>query len=112
VVLGGILLENGLWEEANGFVTCPALLALAPLALLAGYVRYVRKEGVSRPAPLQSSDRVWLWLIISTVVLLFFMLMWTGVRKAPAPMKSDPPRMEVEYPPPLPPSTPGGGDTR
>jgi hypothetical protein len=99
VVLGGILLENGLWEEANGFVTCPALLALAPLALLAGYVRYLRKEGVSRPSPIGGWGVGWVWWIVIAIATLMFLSLISFGRSVPS---SAPVRVEHSVPPPMP----------
>jgi hypothetical protein len=116
VVLGGLLLEAALWDRVNGFVTCPALLALAPLALLAGYVRYLRKEGVSRPSPLHAASRGWFWLILAVVIglILIMFTLFVSVREA----KMDE-AMKVERAMEMdadvrrvPPSTPGGGNAR
>jgi hypothetical protein len=110
-VLAGILIENGLWGEANGFVTCPALLALAPLALLAGYVRYLRKEGVSRPSPLHASSRGWLWLILAVVLGLLLVMFTLFVRKEQAVEMKRAQEMDENIRR-VPPSTPGESDTR
>jgi hypothetical protein len=72
----GFLAEGLMWEgHLNGYISCPALLAAAPLALLAAYTRYQYKEGVGRPAyaPASSGGRL-IWVIVALVValILFF----------------------------------------
>ena len=73
VVGGGFLCEQWLWHELNGFVSCPALLALGALGLQAGYLAYVRKEGVSRPAPMGGKSRGWVWVVLVMLVLVMLM---------------------------------------
>ena len=75
VVILGFLSEHLLWAELNGFVSCPALLALGAGALLAGYQVYVRKEGISRPAPMAGGSRWWVLAIvlIGMIVGLLFL---------------------------------------
>jgi len=62
--------EWALWGEINGYISVLALFALAPLALLAGYLKYIVKEGVSRPAPAAGASSWWIWAIVLVLVLL------------------------------------------
>lgn len=75
----GFLAERLLWGETlNGYVSCAALFALAPAALLAGHALYVRKEGVSRPAPSRGHTvGCVLIVVVVVVVLVILMLFWT-----------------------------------
>ncbi len=67
----GFLGEWGLWGEINGYISVLALFALAPLALLAGYLRYVVKEGISRPA--REGGATVAWVVAAVVVVLFLL---------------------------------------
>ena len=70
---GGFIAEYALWEAVNGYISIPALLAVAPMALLAGYGFYVRKEGVSRPTPIAGRTGAWVWVVV-IVVVVFLLL--------------------------------------
>ncbi len=81
LVGGGLLLENLLWKRLVGYATVPLLLASGPLALLTGYLRYVWKEGVSRPWESQGGRGLgWIWIIVIAfiVLLLFMMIFWSA----------------------------------
>lgn len=70
----GFYAERALWRGLNGYVSATALLAAAPLALLAGSAAYRRKEGTSRPAPLRSRSLWWLWLLVLLPILVVLAL--------------------------------------
>jgi hypothetical protein len=74
--------EYLLWQDLNGYVSVPVLLALTPVVLWAGHVVYVRKEGVSRPAPMEARGGRGVWLVLGILVLFLLLMMWhlTGVR--------------------------------
>lgn len=82
IVLAGLLVEFGVWRDVNGYVTIPVLFAFAVAALALGYFLYLRKEGVSRPAPMQGGAG-WAWLLVLGIVLglmfLAFLLHVGGV---------------------------------
>jgi len=95
----GFLAERLLWQELNGYVSITALLALTPLALLAGYLVYQRKEGISRPAPIHGRSLWWVWLILAGVVLLLLMiLLWGGSRGVSDQEPPKPPEPTMERP--------------
>ncbi len=73
VVILGFMCEHLLWGELNGFVSCPALLALGAGALLAGYQVYVRKEGISRLGGTQKEGRWRLWIFALILLILCLM---------------------------------------
>jgi hypothetical protein len=76
VMGAGFLAEGLLWEgRLNGYVSCPLLLASAPLALLAAYTRYLVKEGVSRPASGGWGLGVIVMILIIVLLLGLFWLM-------------------------------------
>jgi len=104
----GFLGEYLLWGEVNGYISTTALVALAPLALLGGYLAYQRKEGVSRPAPIGGRSLWWVWLIV--VVGIVFVLMLLGVlvarRIAEAPRMQEPAQTATEEPAALPERSP------
>ena len=90
VVTGlGFLAEELLWREVNGYVVCPALAALAAMALLGGYLHYVRKEGVARPA-VAVVRRWWIAAVIGMVILLLLLFgaLWSyrGAPLEPSPL--------------------------
>jgi hypothetical protein len=83
-VLGaGFLLERILWGRLTGILSVAALFVLGAGVLEAGYLLYLRKEGVSRPAPMGGSRPWWVWVIVTGAIcaLLFLGLLW-GVRVA------------------------------
>ena len=98
VLLGGFLCERPLWQELNGFVACPALLALGAAALLVGYQAYVRKEGISRPAPMASGGARWVWVvvIVLAVLMLLSFVMAVRLRGHQVQVSEEAARQEVE----------------
>jgi len=90
VMGGGFIAEWLLWDELNGYVSTPLLLAATALAVQGGYYAYTRKEGISRPAPLAGGgSRWWLWIIVAAAVFLFlFVLLFAaGAPRKARPMK-------------------------
>lgn len=81
-ILGlGLLCEQWLWGYLTGMVSCPALLALGAAGLFAGYLQYLRKEGISRPVPLGGASRVPLWYVMGIVAFIVLPLgLVVGVR--------------------------------
>jgi hypothetical protein len=77
----GFLMEVGLWDRITGTISCPALFALAPLALLVGHRSYLRKEGVSRPEAASggSSTRPWIASGVALVIVVIALLLLTAV---------------------------------
>jgi hypothetical protein len=69
----GLLAERLIWDTLNGFVSCPALAVSGAGVLLVGYLAYVRKEGISRPAPMQRSSALGVWIVLGLLVLFLFM---------------------------------------
>jgi hypothetical protein len=66
-----------LWFELNGYISTPLLLAATALAAQGGYFLYVRKEGVSRPAPMTArAGSAWLILVALVVVVVFLLMMF------------------------------------
>ena len=100
---GGLLLEEFLWQRLVGYATVPVLLAAAPLALLAGYLRYVWKEGVSRPWQAHGGRGLgWIWIVVIVfVVLLILMGLFVSMNRS-KPMEPihipRPPVSEVAVP--------------
>jgi hypothetical protein len=103
----GFLGERFLWEELNGYVSVTALVALAPLGLLVGYLAYQRKEGISRPAPLAARSRWGPWLAALIVVgaVLGALFVWL-LADSPAPEATPASMPVVTDPPALPPRRP------
>jgi hypothetical protein len=103
VMGAGFIAEGLLWEELNGYVSTPLLLAATALAAQGGYYAYTRKEGVSRPAPMAGGgSRWWLWIVVAAVVFLLFTFLLASGKSADMPRK-------VEHPS-SPPSTRAVGD--
>ena len=83
--------EWALWGEINGYISVLALFALAPLALLAGYLRYVVKEGVSRPAAARGASLAWVVVVVVAVFLLLGVWpVFKGVSRSGAPSRMEP----------------------
>lgn len=81
-ILGlGLLCERWLWGYFTGMVCSPALLALGAAGLFAGYLRYLRKEGISRPTPFAGAGGRWLWLVLGIAVFVILAVLFlVGVR--------------------------------
>jgi hypothetical protein len=58
-------------------LTFPIIIVSAVSAgiLVAGYYRYLRKEGISRPSPLQGGIPWWVWALILLGILFVFALL-------------------------------------
>jgi len=87
--------EWALWREVNGYISVLALFALAPLALLAGYLRYILKEGVSRPAPVRGASLA--WVVAAVLVLLIFLALVSYIAsgRVAMPTRGPEPRQSV-----------------
>jgi len=86
-VLVGLLCEHLLWEEFNGYASVPLLLAVAAAVLLVGYLSYVRKEGITRPAPIAAGGWGWAWVLVVIVALVVLFALSASVRVAQAPAR-------------------------
>jgi hypothetical protein len=72
----GLFMENLLWREPNGFLACPALLAVTVLVPLGGYFFYLRKEATgSGGVPGRAGGGALLVLSALIFGLLLFLLM-------------------------------------
>ena len=82
----GFLGEWMLWKALNGYISCPVLLALGAVGLQSGYLVYIRKEGISRPAPMRGATS-WGLLVLGVVVIvpIFMFLLWEDAVERPAP---------------------------
>ncbi len=104
LVGGGLLLEEFLWRRLVGYAAVPVLLAAAPLALLTGYLRYLWKEGVSRPWQAHGGRGLgWIWIVVIVfVVILILMGLLVSVKRSiemePVPI-SRPAESEPVVPP-------------
>ena len=87
VVLAGLLVEFGVWCDVNGYVTVPLLGVTAAAALALGYVLYLRKEGISRPAPIERRGGGWIVAVIVVVLILLLIAfaLHASVRPSPSP---------------------------
>lgn len=71
VMAVGFFLESLLWQELNGFIAGPALLATAVLDLLAGHQVYRRKEATGSGGRVGNWNRSGMvWIIASILGLL------------------------------------------
>jgi len=99
VVGAGCIVEALLWQTVHGWAVAVVLLALAPLGLLLGYFGYVRKEGVSRPTPMQGRSSWWIVFLVLGVVLLLLFLMYFMVSGDRRPSVADDTPTRVSQPP-------------
>ncbi|MHC4249016.1 MAG: hypothetical protein ACYS9X_07805 [Planctomycetota bacterium] len=98
VMGAGFIAEGFLWEELNGYVSTPLLLAATALAAQGGYYAYTRKEGVSRPAPMAGGgSRWWLWIVVAAVVFFFLSMLLFAGRSADMPRETE----SLSVPPPV-----------
>jgi len=77
-------------ERFHVWIPCLAVVLFAGLGLFLGYVLYLRKEGISRPAP-AGGRRSALWVIVVVIVVLLALLLFLvplGAKLVPVPEKS------------------------
>jgi hypothetical protein len=60
----GFWYESLVWENLNGWFSCPLLAFLSVATLWGGYVAYQRKEVGHHAAPIAIPARWWLWIIL------------------------------------------------
>ena len=93
IMCAGFAGEYLLWDEVNGLVSIPLLLAGAAMILLFGHAAYVRKEGIVTPAGARTG-RGWtivLIIIILVVLILVFMaFFYATMRRSPPTVRSIP----------------------
>jgi uncharacterized membrane protein len=77
VLAAALVLEQVLWGETNGFLACPALLATTVLALLAGYLAYLRKEATGSGGVAGRTGGGWAFAVIAVIVVLLVFLLLT-----------------------------------
>lgn len=66
----GFWYEDLVWDNLNGFFSCPLLLISAAAVLWAGHRAYCRKEIAHHSAPIAIPGRWWLWILIFILGLL------------------------------------------
>jgi hypothetical protein len=71
----GMVVENLLWNEVNGLLSCPALVAVATLVLLSGYHLYLRKEATKSGGQASGGSGFWTWTLVAVGVLLGLMIL-------------------------------------
>lgn len=69
----GFLGENLLWRQSNGILTCLALILLAVLSLLTGYLLYLRKEATKSTG--QVTGGWWTGILLVAAALLALTLL-------------------------------------
>jgi len=76
VLMGlGMLAETLLWQEVNGLVSCPALVAAAVLVLLGGYQLYLRKEATKSGGQATGAGGFLIWVMVTVGVVLMLLLL-------------------------------------
>lgn len=76
VIALGMYLEAFLWQNPNGFLILPCLLAVTVLVPLAGHQFYLRKEATGSGGTVASDGgRGGFWIVAVIVGLLLFMLL-------------------------------------
>ena len=69
----GFWYESLVWENLNGWFSCPLLALMSNAVLWAGYRAYRRKEVGHHAAPIAIPARWWLWIILFLAGLLLAM---------------------------------------
>ncbi len=70
----GLWLEGTLWQNPNGILTVPALLATTVLVPLAGYFAYLRKEATgSGGVAGRAGGSAWGWIVAVAIGLLMLL---------------------------------------
>src|SRR5438067_10092907 len=77
----GFWYEDLVWENLNGFFSCPWLLASAATALWAGHRAYVRKEIGHHCAPITIPARWWLWILLVIAGVLLALTLAASLAK-------------------------------
>jgi len=77
----GFWYEDSVWDNLNGFFSCPLLLVAAMAALWGGYRAYGRKEIGHHTAPITVPARWWLWIILFVVGLVLALTLASALAK-------------------------------
>ena len=77
----GFWYEDLVWDNLNGYFSCPLLAAAAVGVLWAGYRAYARKEIGHHSAPINIPARWWLWIILFIVGLLLALTLASSLAK-------------------------------
>jgi len=77
----GFWYEDFVWDNLNGFYSCPLLLLLAMASLWGGYRAYARKEIGHHTAPIAIPARWWMWMILFVLGLLLALTLASSLAK-------------------------------
>lgn len=95
----GMVVESMLWNEVNGLLSCPALVAAATLVLLLGYHLYLRKEATKSGGQPSGTSGFWTWTLVAVGVLLGLMILsvlFLRVQAVPV-RQEDQPRLQPQH---------------
>ncbi len=77
----GFWYEDFVWDNLNGFFSCPLLVGVATAALWAGHRAYARKEIGHHSAPITIPARWWLWILLFILGLLLALSLASSLAK-------------------------------
>jgi hypothetical protein len=77
----GLWYEDLVWENLNGYFSCPLLALLAAAVLGFGYRAYIRKEIGHLTSPFVLPARWWLWILLFLAGLLLAMALAASLAK-------------------------------
>jgi hypothetical protein len=77
----GFWYEALVWENLNGWFSCPLLALLSVAVLCLGYFGYRRKEIGHPAAPFAIPARWWLWMVLFLAGLLLIMFLAVSLAK-------------------------------
>ena len=77
----GFWYEDLVWDNLNGYFSCPLLLVSATAILWGGHRAYSRKEIGQHSAPIAIPTRWWLWIIPFIVGLLLALTLASSLAK-------------------------------
>jgi hypothetical protein len=77
----GFLYEDVVWENLNGYFSCPLLAVVALAVLCAGGWVFARKEIGRSTVPMTIPSRWWLWIVLFVAALLLAMVLATSLAK-------------------------------
>lgn len=77
----GFWYEDFVYENLNGFFSCPLLIVVAIAVLCLGYPAFMRKESGRQMAPITIPPRWWLWIALFVVGLLIALTLAASLAK-------------------------------
>lgn len=74
-----LLLEESIWNDWNGYIACPVLVAAFTVAVACGFRLYLRKEIGPGVTPAALPNHWWVWIVIVSVGIALALFLLTSL---------------------------------